>query len=107
MNGVMEIEMGSQRGEVVGVVIHVVTVAGLGGASVPSPVVSDDAVPVLEEEQHLGVPIVAREGPTMAENDRLPGAPVLVEDLRAVGRGDRAHAPAPCPDLDGNLREAA
>ena len=72
VDGVVEIEMGSQRGEVVGVMVHVVAVAGLGRASVPSPVVSDDAVAMLEEEQHLGVPIVAREGPAVAENDRLP-----------------------------------
>src|SRR5438093_5791239 len=31
----------------------------------------------------------------MAENDRLARAPVLVEDLRFVGRGDRGHALPP------------
>src|ERR1700704_1005524 len=31
----------------------------------------------------------------MAENDRLARAPVLEEDLRAIGRGDRAHALLP------------
>src|SRR5438552_2159492 len=31
----------------------------------------------------------------MAENDRLARAPILVEDLRAIGRGDRAHALLP------------
>jgi len=58
MDGVPEIEMGSHGSQVVGVVIHVVTVAGLRGASVPAPVVGDDAVAVLQEEQHLGVPVV-------------------------------------------------
>ena len=87
--------MGGQRSEVVGVVVHVVTVAGLRGASVPAPVMGDDAVAVLEEEQHLGVPVVGRQRPAMAEDDRLARAPVLVEDLRAVGRGDRGHALPP------------
>jgi hypothetical protein len=92
VDGVLEIEMGRHRGQVVGVVVHVVTVAGLGGASVPAPVVRDDAVAVQQEEQHLGVPVVGRERPPMAEDDRLARAPVLEEDLGAIRRGDRAHA---------------
>src|SRR4051794_8484782 len=51
----------------------------------------DDAVAVLKEEQHLGVPIVGRKRPAMAENDRVARAPVLVVDLRAVFGRDRAH----------------
>ena len=47
VDGAGEIEMGSQRSQVVGVVVHVVTVAGLRGASVPAPVVGDDAVAML------------------------------------------------------------
>jgi hypothetical protein len=47
VDGPVEIEMGSQRSQVVGVVVHVVTVAGLRGASVPAPVMGDDAVAVL------------------------------------------------------------
>ena len=49
----------------------------------------------VQEKQELGVPIVGRKGPAMAENDRLPRAPILEEDLRAFGRGDRAHALPP------------
>ena len=95
MDGILEIEMGGQRGQVVGVVVHVVTVAGLRRASVPTPVMGDDAVAVLEEEQHLGVPVVGGQWPPVAEHDRLARAPVLVEDLDAVGGGDRAHALPP------------
>jgi hypothetical protein len=32
---------------------------------------SDDAIAVAQEEQHLGVPIVAGKRPAMAEDDRL------------------------------------
>ena len=95
MDGVPQVEMGSHRSQVVGVVIHVVTVAGLRGASVPAPVMGDDTVAVLQEEQHLGVPVVSRKRPAVAEDNRLARAPVLVEDLRAIGRRDRAHALPP------------
>ena len=47
MEGVVEIEMRGHRSQVVGVVVHVVTVAGLSRASVPAPVMGDDAVAVL------------------------------------------------------------
>ena len=52
----------------------------------------DDAVAVVQEKQQLRIPIVARKRPTVAENDRLARAPILEKDVRAVGRGDRAHA---------------
>src|SRR4051812_7167920 len=37
----------------------------------------------------------------MAENDWLPRAPVLVEDLRAVGGGNRGHALSPLRLVSG------
>src|SRR5881396_4008499 len=39
---------------------------------------SDDAIAVLEEEQHLRVPIIGRQRPTMAEDDGLSFAPVFI-----------------------------
>src|ERR1700730_1323106 len=83
--------MRSERREVVGVVIHIVSVAGLAGASVTSPVMGDDAIAVIQEEHHLGVPVVARKRPTVRENDRLAAAPILVVNRSAVFHGDRAH----------------
>ena len=47
-----------------------------------APVVGDDAIAVIEKEQHLRVPVVGRERPAVAEHDRLPVAPILVVDLR-------------------------
>ena len=87
--------MGSQRSQVVGVVIHVVTAAGLRRAAVPAPVMGDDAVAVPQEEHHLGVPVIGRKRPAVTEDHRLARALVLVEDLRAIGRRDRAHALPP------------
>jgi hypothetical protein len=44
----------------------------------------------------------------MAEDDRLARAPVLVEDLCAIGRGNRAHALPPLVRaLRPNVRLAA
>jgi len=57
---VVQVEVRGHRGHVVGVVVHVVTIAGLRGAPVPAAVVSDDPVAVQQEEHHLGVPVVAR-----------------------------------------------
>jgi hypothetical protein len=81
---------------------------GLTTAKVPPPeptavaaaVAGDDAVTVPDEEQHLGVPVVGSERPAVVEHDRLrvPGTPVLVEDLDPVLRGDHAHR---CPPDEG------
>ena len=68
---VVEIEMFGQRGQVIGVVVHVVTIAGLRRAAVPTPVVGDHPVAVAQEEQHLGVPVVSRKRPAVTEDDRL------------------------------------
>ena len=48
-----------------------------------APVMGDHGKPLTEEKQHLRVPIVRRERPTMAEHDGLTRAPVLVENLAA------------------------
>src|SRR4029077_3155538 len=72
-----------------------VAAIGLGGAAMAAPIVRDDAIAVLEEEQHVRVPIIGRQRPAMAEHEGLPLAPVLVEDLDAVFRGDRAHVRLP------------
>src|SRR5579859_4091158 len=61
----------------------------------PAPIMGDHPVTTLHEEQHLGVPVVSRQRPAVAEDDRLSGPPVLVEDLRAVGRGHHAHGLPP------------
>ena len=76
-----QIEFFDQRGEVVGVGVHVVAVPGLSGPSVAAAVVGDAAVAVGGQEQHLRLPAVGIQRPAVAEHDRLSLAPVLVEDL--------------------------
>jgi hypothetical protein len=91
VNGVLQVEMDGHRREIVGVVIHVVAVRHLARAAMPAAVMGDDAIAVLEKEQHLGVPVVGRQRPAVAEHDGLTLAPVLVEDLDAVFGCDCGH----------------
>jgi hypothetical protein len=86
--------MGSQRSQVDGLVVHVVSFAGLTGPAVTSTVMGDDPVAVLQEEKHLVVPVVTGQRPALAENDQLAGAPILVEDLHAVA-GQRSRSSEP------------
>jgi len=60
MHGVLEVEMRRQRGEIVGIVIHVVAVRDLARAAVAAPVVRDDAKAATVEEQHLRIPVIGR-----------------------------------------------
>ena len=92
MNGVFQIEMRRQRREVVGIMVHVVAVADLGGSPMAAPVMGDDAIAVIEEEHHLRVPVVGRKRPAMTEHNGLTLAPVLVKNFDAVLRFDKAHA---------------
>jgi hypothetical protein len=59
---------------------------------------ADYTIAMLDEEQHLGVPVVGAERPAMMEDNRLALSPVLVEDLSAVFRFDKAHVSL--PDMD-------
>ena len=49
------------RRGVSGVGVHVVAVRGLARAAVSATVMGDDAVAVLHEEHHLGIPVVGTE----------------------------------------------
>jgi len=82
----LQVEMRDQRGEVVGVMIHVVAACHLARAAVPAAVVGDDAVAPVQEIHHLDIPVVGAERPAVGEHDRRAAAPVLVEDLDAILR---------------------
>src|SRR5262249_38929122 len=58
-------------------------------------IMSDDAKAAVQEEQHLRIPVVGRQRPTMAEDDGLSRTPVFVEYVGAVFRGDRGHREPP------------
>src|SRR5580704_18395684 len=97
MNGVLQIEICRYGGKIVGVVIEVVTIEHLTGAAVAAAIVGNHAIALLEEEQHLVVPIIARQRPAVAEHDGLTLAPVLVIDFDAVLRFDKTHVKHPSP----------
>src|SRR5262245_49406663 len=83
VNGVLEVEMGGQRREIVGAMIHVVAVGDLRRAAMAAAIMGDDAIAVSDEKQHLRVPIVSRQRPAVAEHDGLALPPIFVEDLRS------------------------
>ena len=93
MDGIAQIEMLGHRRGIRRIMIHVVAFRDLGRTAVAAAVMGDDAVAVRDEEQHLRVPIVGGERPSVMEHDRLGvlGAPILVEDLDAVFGGDVGH----------------
>jgi hypothetical protein len=84
VDGVLQVEMGGQRRQVIGVMIHVVTVSHLSGPAMTAAIMSNNAKAFLEEEQHLRVPVIGRQRPAVGENDRLSLAPILVIDVRAI-----------------------
>jgi hypothetical protein len=56
-NCVLHVKMRGQRPQVIGIVIHVVTVTDLSGPTMASAVMRYDAITVIEKkEQHLRVP---------------------------------------------------
>src|SRR5277367_989250 len=91
MDGIAEIEMLDDRGRVGGIMVHVVALRHLARTSVAATVDADHAIAVLEEEQHLGIPVVRTERPAVMEYNWLPLAPVFVEDVRAVFGFDHWH----------------
>jgi hypothetical protein len=90
-NDLLEVERVKQNGEIVGVSVHLIAVPSLGGAAVAAPVVRDHAIALLAEIQHLSVPIVRGQRPTVRKGDRLSFAPVFVENLCSVFCRDIRH----------------
>jgi hypothetical protein len=99
VNGVLQVKMRGQRRQVIGIVIHVVTVAHLSGPAMASAVMRYDAIAVLEEEQHLRVPVIGRQRPAMAEHNGLTFTPVLIVDLRPVFGCNCTHLTTSLPVL--------
>src|SRR5580693_5669462 len=97
VNGVDETQLLDYRKSVGGVSVHVVAVRGLGRPAMAAAIVRDHAISLSEEEHHLAVPVIGAQRPAMMEEQRLGvlRAPVLVEDLGAVGGRNRRHCRFP------------
>src|SRR5215469_1691854 len=91
MNSILQIEMSNNSGQVIGIVIHIMTVGGLSGTSVPATVMGNHTIAAIEEEQHLRVPVIGRQRPSVAKYNRLTRTPILVEDLNAILGCDSGH----------------
>jgi hypothetical protein len=92
VNYILQIEMPGHRREIVGVMVHVVPVAGLSGTAMAAAIMGDDPIALAKEEQQLSIPIVCRERPAVAEHDGLSLTPILVENFDAVLGSDYWHA---------------
>ncbi len=91
VNGILQIEMRSERGDIGGVGVHLVACVRLRGPAVTATIVRDHAKALRQEEHHLRVPIVGAQRPAVVEHDGLPAAPILVENFGAVFGFDEAH----------------
>src|ERR1700712_2878649 len=92
MDCVTQVESSREFRDVGRVGVHIIPRRCLGRAAVTTPVMRDYAIALLEEEHHLAIPVVRAEWPPVVEDDRLSRAPVLVEDLGAILRGNRGHS---------------
>jgi len=91
----VQIEPIHHRREVICVGVHIVAGGWLVRATMATPVVRDHAIAVLEHEEHLPVPDIARQRPAVREHDRPTLAPVLAEEAGVVGSGHEAHLGSP------------
>ena len=93
MDRVSQVEVLDHGGSIGRIVIHVVTVAHLRRAAMAAPVMGDDTIALVEEKEHLVVPVVGAQRPAVVEDDRLCGlrAPVFVVNLNAILGREGAH----------------
>src|SRR5580658_4293866 len=95
MDRVFQVKLFGKCREIVSVGVHIVAIPRLRGTAVAAPVVRDDSVAVLAEEQHLSVPVVCGERPSVTEHDGLTCAPVFVINLRTIFCRNRWHERSP------------
>src|SRR4029450_6532944 len=88
---ILQFEMIGDGLQIVGVVIHIVAVAGLRRATVSASIGRAHPITFGEEEQHLRIPVVRTQGPPVAKYDRLSATPVFIVDLYSVFGCDVTH----------------
>src|SRR5262245_54464311 len=96
MDGILEVERPRELREVVGVGIEVISLPRLAGAAMAAAVVGDAAVAARGQKQHLVLECIGAEGPTVAEDDWSPLAPVVVMKLHPVLGGNGRHPVLVC-----------
>src|SRR4029079_567873 len=71
MDRIAQIEVRDDACSIGGVMVHVVSVAHLARTAMPATVMGDDTKTLVEEVEHLGIPIVRAQRPAVVEDDRL------------------------------------
>ncbi|MGY4470775.1 hypothetical protein ACVWWK_006484 [Bradyrhizobium sp. LB9.1b] len=89
----LDVERLKQSGEIVGIGIHVVAGPRLIRPAMAASIMGNNAVAVVRQEQHLGVPSVGGERQAMGEGHDRTGTQVLEVDLRAVFHCCSRHEP--------------
>src|SRR5439155_26485061 len=85
---ILQVECLEQFQKIVRIRVHVVAIPWLTGAAMHATVVPNAAVPVGRQEKHLRFPGIRSQRPSVAEYDRLAGAPVFEINLCPVLRSD-------------------
>src|SRR6266481_9642883 len=81
VNRILQVEMIGDRLQIIGIMVHVMSVAGLSRAAVSASISGNDAIAFAQEKEHLRVPVIRRERPAVTKHNRLPAAPVFIIDV--------------------------
>jgi hypothetical protein len=86
MDSVLKIKMLDNRCDVGCIVVHVMSIAYLARATMASAIVRYYTISLRQEKEHLVVPIISAQGPSVVEENRLSvlWAPVLEKNCHAV-----------------------
>ncbi|KAI1690643.1 ATP dependent DNA ligase domain-containing protein [Ditylenchus destructor] len=97
MHRVAQIERLHHRRGIGRVVVHVMAITHLGRSAMAAAVMRDHAEALMQEEQHLRIPVIGAERPAVVEDDGLGvlRTPVLVEDLESITRRGEGHDGSP------------
>src|SRR5262249_5782300 len=82
--------------QIVGIPVHVISRPSLAGSTMSTTVVRHNSEAVLCEKEHLTVPHVGVQRPSVREGYDWTRAPVFVVDRRAIFHRDGAHVHVSC-----------
>src|SRR5690606_541407 len=86
MDSILKIKMRDDRCDVGRIVVHVMPITDLARPTMTSAIMRYYTISLRQEEEHLVVPIISAQGPSVMEDNRLGvlWAPVLVKNRHAV-----------------------
>jgi hypothetical protein len=106
VNGIAQIEMLDNSSDIGCVVVHVVAAARLARSAMTAAIMGNHTKALAEEKEHLIVPVVRTQWPTVMKDEWLGGlrAPILVEDLDAILCRDGSHWIVPSSSVFRDFR---